>query len=376
MTIARRLLIVGDSFAGGGAERVILDLVKAARSSENLHFIVAVARAAGPLEADYHANATIYETGPYRGLHNTPKFARRLREIIELEKIDVVVSNMTTLNKAVLRARLLSRNFPPVIIVEHTEIGRQFIHVRSKLKRIMRPIEVKWLYRYAARICTVSSGIADDLQKYCGIHPDHTLTIHNPVDLSRVTETAERHVSVGALDGKVIISVGRLEKVKRYDRLIRAFAAISKARHNFNDRLFIIGEGPMRQDLINLRDELGLKDRVVMPGFSSNVMEYMRCADLFVSTSAFEGLGNAMLESIAVGCPCVAFRTSGSTENAKFVGAIKLIEQGDHSGFVSSVVEELENPRLNVSVEDKAFVDGLSPDQVLSRYVNLIDALL
>jgi glycosyltransferase involved in cell wall biosynthesis len=99
--------------------------------------------------------------------------------------------------------------------------------------------------------------------------------------------------------GKTVISVARLTAQKRLDRLIAAFA---KVRHP-GARLLILGEGEERSSLSALISQLGLQDRVSMPGYVSDVASALHAADLFVLPSAYEGLPAVVLESMAANCP-------------------------------------------------------------------------
>lgn len=91
--------------------------------------------------------------------------------------------------------------------------------------------------------------------------------------------------------------------VKSYDTLIRAFARLRKT---LQARLIIAGEGPERATLEELAKSLGVVDDVDMPGFVQNPFAYMSRASVFVLSSTYEGLPNALIEAMACGCPVVS----------------------------------------------------------------------
>jgi glycosyltransferase involved in cell wall biosynthesis len=117
-----------------------------------------------------------------------------------------------------------------------------------------------------------------------------------------------RKLSIG--DARPLIgSVGRLVKQKRYDRLLRAFAQLPEDVH-----CVIAGEGPELDPLRRLASELGIAHRTHLPGFRSDVSAILDALDVFVLSSDFEGMANAMLEAMAAGVPIVSTRVSGAEE--------------------------------------------------------------
>ena len=103
-------------------------------------------------------------------------------------------------------------------------------------------------------------------------------------------------------EGPTVITVARLTRQKRLDRLIRAFALLPRP----DARLLILGEGEERAALAALVTELGLGGRVSMPGHVRDVASALHAADLFVLTSDYEGLPAVVLEAMATGCPVLS----------------------------------------------------------------------
>ena len=366
-----RLLMVADTLAGGGAERVILDLVNASTKREDVEIILAVSSKSGALKDAFPKSTKIYEYGAFRAVHNVLHNALQLREISKTENIDAIISHMTTVNKAVLRAKVIFPSLPDVYIVEHTEIARQLFDIPSAWKRFTRPIEFRLLYPRAKKVVTVSRDIGIELNKYCRISPQIFATILNPVDRLRGQNTVVDVVTPGP-SGKSVISVGRLDGVKNFEDLICAFAQVVCARGHRDDRLVILGDGYQRDTLVSLSRELAIDEQISLPGFTNDIYSYLKASDLFVSTSRYEGLGNAMLEAISAGLPCIATSTAGSQELKRHVSSISLVKQGDVASLADAILRELECPNLIVSEEDQNFIETLNPDNVLQRYMDLV----
>jgi len=109
-----------------------------------------------------------------------------------------------------------------------------------------------------------------------------------------------------------VVAIGRLGSEKGFDRLIRAFSFLLAKKPNA--RLWILGKGELENNLKELINSLGLIEKVFLIGFQKNPFLWLRHADLFVLSSRFEGLPNALLEALACGCSVVALRHPGGTQ--------------------------------------------------------------
>ncbi len=122
--------------------------------------------------------------------------------------------------------------------------------------------------------------------------------IANPISerLSEYPSVSERR--------KVIVNVGRLNPQKNQKLLIDAFGEISERFPEYS--LEIFGEGTLRNALQDQIDAMGLSDRVFLMGNSNRIHDAIRDAALFVLSSDYEGLPNALLEAMALGIPCIS----------------------------------------------------------------------
>jgi glycosyltransferase involved in cell wall biosynthesis len=142
--------------------------------------------------------------------------------------------------------------------------------------------------------------------------------IPNPITLplptSQPTVQPQQWLQAGR---PVLLAVGRLVELKRFDALLHAFAqATADARQAHATagpsntaapwQLAILGEGPLHASLKAQVDELGLQDHVVLPGRVGNVSDWFALADAYVLTSRYEGYPNALLEALASGVPSIA----------------------------------------------------------------------
>ena len=100
-----------------------------------------------------------------------------------------------------------------------------------------------------------------------------------------------------------LVTTGRLVPQKNHKLLIHAFAKIAD---KIEDNLYIYGEGELRSELEQLIFELGMQNRIFLPGAVKNVADTIKSAKLFVLSSDYEGLPNSLMEAMALGIPCIS----------------------------------------------------------------------
>lgn len=137
-----------------------------------------------------------------------------------------------------------------------------------------------------------------------------------------------------------IVSVGRLEPQKNFSLLIKAFSKVSEILPNL--KLKIYGEGTLRKELSALIQKLDLTQSVFLMGQTDDVANALSTADVFVLSSDYEGMPNALMEAMAMGIPCVS-------TNCPCGGPRMLINDGEN-GFLFQVGDQsdLEQKLLNV----------------------------
>lgn len=142
---------------------------------------------------------------------------------------------------------------------------------------------------------------------------------------------------------KIICATGRLIKLKRFDMLIDAFAKIADQIPGY--MLFIFGEGEEKNDLENQIEYLGLKDRIILAGTDPQAVKFVNYASVFVLSSDFEGMPNALLEALAMGVPCVSTRCEmGPDELIEDRVSGILTDVGSSEQLSEAMLEIIQNP--------------------------------
>jgi N-acetylgalactosamine-N,N'-diacetylbacillosaminyl-diphospho-undecaprenol 4-alpha-N-acetylgalactosaminyltransferase len=291
-----RILFVINSLAGGGAERVMATLLRNSKDRlESCDFALAV------LDDDPPGFAlpswlTIFQLDCRHGT---------LRSIFALDRLvrrydpDVTLSFLTRANLS--SGIAMMKRGRPWIISERTSTSA---HLGSGLRQSVTKSLIRLVYPRASRVIAVSAGVAAKLSKSFAVPTRKVDVIPNPVDIAAI-EADAREPNPLPVDEPYIIAIGRLVPVKNYRLLVEAFA-----RAGLPCRLVIAGDGPERDALRLAACELGVEERVLLPGWLSNPYPALSGARLFALSSNVEGFPNALVEALALGVPAAATNCS------------------------------------------------------------------
>jgi glycosyltransferase involved in cell wall biosynthesis len=218
----------------------------------------------------------------------------RLRNAIAGTKPDCVIAvGETNGVRAILACKSLD---VPVIVSEHTDASDVLSQKHGMLWSLLR----SWIYPRAAAVVVPNGRMEGQfrsrIQRLTSVIPNPL-----PPDLPATFQELETTVTLPA---NTVAAMGRLVRQKRFDLLLEAFAIVAAQR---DCHLIITGEGPLRSELENLRDRLGLSSRVIMPGALPDPWPLLRQAKLFVVSSEVESFGIVLCEAMACGLPVVSF---------------------------------------------------------------------
>lgn len=157
---------------------------------------------------------------------------------------------------------------------------------------------------------------------------------------------------------KTIVSVGRLCPQKNFGLLIRAFARIAPAYPDY--RLVIYGRGGLLEELQALARELGVADRVDFPGHVDDMPRRLRRAGMYVLSSDYEGMPNALIEAMAQGLPCVATDCDGG-------GARCLVEDGVNGLMIPTCNEDAMAEAIGRILSDQELAQTLGHNALQAR---------
>ncbi len=202
-------------------------------------------------------------------------------------------------------------------------------------------------------VVAITEGVKQDLARNFGVPPEKILVINNPIDVDTIKARSLEGTEPQSGHGeRLVVSMGRLAKLKGFDSLIRAFAEVSK---EIDCHLLIIGEGEERESLQKLIEERQLGKRVRLVGYQENPWWLMAQADVFVLASRIEGLPNAVAEALALGLPVVATDCSSGVREYLANGQYGvLVKPDDERALAAELKRVLVDEKLRQSLSAKA----------------------
>jgi len=202
--------------------------------------------------------------------------------------------------------------------------------------------------------------------------------IPNGVDVERFAPAtpAERQAlrrNLHLPDTPLFMFVGRLTVAKGLDILLNAWAQRDAALADAC--LTLVGDGELRERLVQQAHSLGLDRSVIFTGSTTDTAPYLRAADAFVLPSRTEGMPVALLEAMACGLPCIATRVGGSAELIDDGQHGRLIAPEDVGALMRALPEALSMPVWGERARQR-IVERYAMDAVAQRYIGLYEAAL
>jgi glycosyltransferase involved in cell wall biosynthesis len=288
-----------NDLRSGGAERLVKDLAIEFLAIDDVEPLVIVADDLGGLKPELlTAGVEVVALDVPVTTTGIPRAVRRLSAILADGDVDLVHSHLPY-SHVVGRLACGIRSVPHVATYHNVQSHKTL--PRRLAERVTSPL--------SDRVVCVSEGVR---QSYPSTN--RAVVIYNGIDVEGFRDTVSS-VDPATLptdhdpDDTVYLNVARCVEQKRQADLVEAMARLDDDVH-----LYVVGDGPLRDDLDVLVADLDVDDRVTVTGFVEVVEPYYAGADVFVSASSNEGLPTTHLEAMAAGLPIVSTDISGVTE--------------------------------------------------------------
>jgi len=328
----------------GGAERALVELVT--RLPRNRFSAKVVSLAPRPIDASSSLRS---RTVLVERLNDAGIETRFLDARSPTQSIRVVFQLKALLQRwkpTILQTFLFHANFAGAVAARmagtpHTVAG---IRVSERRRNVHG-----WLTRRTAsyvdvHVC-VSESVARFSREATRLPDDRLVVIPNGIDVERIQSIDPVDLSAEGLGRRRwIVSVGRLDRQKRVDWLLRRAPELL-ARLPEHD-LLIVGDGSQRGRLEELSSQLGIRDHVHFLGWRSDVAEILASSDLLVLTSQWEGMPNVVLESMASSKPVVVTETDGVRQLLGPDASCQIVGSENAPAFTESVVRIATDSRL------------------------------
>lgn len=324
--------------------------------------------AVGALEGQYASlvpeDVRVVELGSPRVRQAVPALVRQVRR----ERPDIVFSTLGYLNVLVALAR-------PFMPKGTALIGRETNIPSVNLARSAYPRLIPFLYRrlyptFNSVVCQSQDMLDDMVQNFC-LPPERAAIIRNPVDMDGIRKQAANGEH-GLPQGKInLLAAGKFMHQKGFDLLLQAFAKADDERLH----LTILGDGPDRAALEALASELGIVQRVSMPGFVSNPYPWMAAADMFVLSSRFEGFPNVVLEAQTCGTPALAFACPGGLNEIILEGENGWAVPAEDVAALAAAMSRCSGTKLEPESIRATVEKRYGAAHIASQYADLFEAV-
>lgn len=329
-----RVFILIPSLSAGGAERVLVNLLKKIDTQQFDITLCLLARCGmylneipNEIKLKYVLRSRfIVRCLTYMQLHFNFNFPLQCcMNLAVRERYDIGVSfSDGTLTDNIL---LVSSKFKKKIAWVHSCYISQRLFTPSRVKELKHK-----RYEKLDHIVFVSKKSESEFTELFGNTTPHSI-IYNLFDAESIKQKCEE-----SLDNKVnrsvvnIVAVGRMVEVKRYDNLIKAAYILVKKGVKFKMRL--VGDGELKEELLTLVKKLHLEKHVDLIGFKSNPYPYIKHSDILVISSQSEAFPTVMIEAMLLETAVVA---------TKCTGCIEISDEGKYALLTEKNAESIAN---------------------------------
>ena len=333
----RRILFVIPSLRGGGAERVLINLLNLLKEHKEFQITLCSAvkkgiyvKAVPPgIEVKYlYKNALVGKVVEKcvrdYGMHFIMKM--RVFRLIR-GHYDVGISFLDSIYSEIL--------FYPGLVIDKRMVvlHSSYVSYINRSKFIKGDYKRRLQVRYSKMdtIISVSNDVEKEFVEALGSFRDMRV-IYNPINVDQIREKAGEAAAKNSGQGIQLITIGSLIPVKNHMRLLRAAELLHRDGIDF--QLRILGKGSLKSSLQAFIDEKKLNEQVVLEGFVENPYPLLKAADIFVLSSIAEGLPTVIGEAMVLGVPVVSTNCPGSREILGHGKFGILTEQDDHALYM------------------------------------------
>jgi GalNAc-alpha-(1->4)-GalNAc-alpha-(1->3)-diNAcBac-PP-undecaprenol alpha-1,4-N-acetyl-D-galactosaminyltransferase len=352
-----KIMFTIGTMGDGGAERVVS--VLANQFKINGHDVLITQLYNNKSDYELRDGIKLINIAPMNNNLRSVMIIKKLREKIKFEKPDIIISFLSNIN---IYTILASRGLKiPVIISERNDPHKEPSKIYLKVLRAL-------LYNFADGLVFQTKGAQEYFSKNL---QEKSRIIFNPlVDGLPELYNGKR--------SRNIVTVCRLSRQKNLKLLIDAFEIFYKKNQGF--KLIIYGEGEQRKELENYIKKLKAADRILLPGFVTDVHVRIRESSMFILSSDYEGLPNALLEAMAMGMPSISTDCpiGGPREFIKTKKNGILVPVSGINELVDAmeyIIYDIERSN-NMGKEASKIRSTLSADKIVSSWLKLIETVV
>jgi glycosyltransferase involved in cell wall biosynthesis len=292
--------------------------------------------------------------------------------IVKTRKPDVIFTHGFNGAIAMSIVKMLNNDETPLICSYHGPY-----HAPSVLKKFIGPVYnslISFIYKKVAeRVICVSEKSRSDLIKK-GIQKEKICVVHNGIRPNDLFYKIS--LNNFGLNPKIttLVSVSSLFLVKGLQHLFQALRILVN-RSNIEFQYAVIGDGPEKEFLVKLAEELGIKDKIYFLGYQANIQGWLEVVDIYVLPSLSECHSIALLEAMRAGKAIIATDTGGNPESIRNEIDGILVPPGDSIALAGGLEELLSNPEKRITLGKSArsrFFENFTEEAMLLKLANAL----
>lgn len=350
--MSKRYIFFIGTLCNGGAERVV-SILASLMAEKGMEVEVLT----------FYEKEPAYHIHPDVQLQSVEKLAGSTNKVINVfwlrkyfkKNAKVVISFLAPFNIVALAAKLGTK--VPTIVADRNDPTKV---PRNVVVRKMRDI----LYMFADHVVIQTQK---NQSYFNNVVQKKSTVIYNPMNMGELVGSA-----LNTKKKKKIVTAGRLMPQKNQEMMIKAFAKVYKEFPEY--QLVIYGDGPSEYSLKKLAVQLEIDGKVIFPGNVKDLHDRIKEAEVFVLSSDYEGMPNALIEAMCLGLPVISTKVSGATDLIVHEKNGLLVDIGNEEQFSEALKMMLSNEekRKIMAREAVKLADKLQPNQILKQWQEII----
>lgn len=339
----KRVLFLIPTLSTGGAENVLINLVN---NMDFKQFEITVQtlfdKDSQKNRLNSHIRYKYFLKNAFKG--NSKIFplvsAKVLYKLIVKEEYDIVISYLQGPTTYILSGCPFENTKKVAWVHTAFDSKKSFC---SGFKSFDNAVKV---YRSYDKIAFVAKDVKERFEDISGIVSEKNTILYNTIESDRVLSESKESINDISFSNKAInlISVGKIESMKGYDRLVRVHKRLIE--EGLKHSIYILGEGLQKSKLENYINNNGLADSFSFLGFKNNPYKYVANADLYVCSSRREGFSTAVTESLIVGTPVISTNCSGARELLGYNNEYGIVTDNTEDALYEGIKRVLEDHEL------------------------------
>lgn len=210
------------------------------------------------------------------------------------------------------------------------------------------------------KIVFVSKTVQERITKTAGVDFDKSCVLYNTLNTYLIKNGSQKQLKDFSYSKSEfnIVSTGKLDPVKGYDRLARIQKKLLDL--GYSTHVYVLGAGQERRSIEKYLTETGIKDYFTFLGFQENPYNYVVNADLFVCSSRREGFSTAVSEALILGIPVISTDCSGARELLGDHNEYGIVTENDEEALFNGIKKYLDDRALQIYYKQQAIKRGES----------------